>query len=203
VYSPHDYQTAFYFSGPETTKELKNSGIINVTITDNELLASSGWTGVFASKGVEVTVDDCVFANNRNMETGVTASEASSVTVSGTLFIGNFGTNGDTPNFSALALAAGDASLVIEGTYFRDNSNYDAQVFCIFRSLLVMDSSCIIGGSSEQVIFVSQDSDFSGSNEFTNFISNHSSTSCNSHGNSLLFKEDKGSTCFQGGAIRN
>lgn len=194
--SPCPSKTVFFFTGPATPDDEKNSAILNVTIADNELISPGGWSGVFAEKGVSVKVADCIFANNMNMETGVTASETSSITVHGTLFTKNVGCATTAPKFSALGLAAGDASLVIDTTSFSDNSNYDAQVFAAFRSSISLETCCFIGGSSAQVVFTSHDSDFSGSKIETNFILGHHASTCSSQ----LFKEDEGSSCFDGGS---
>ena len=195
VISPYISKDVFFFSGPDTPDDMANSGLINVTIADNEILLT-GWTGVFVGMGVDVDVRDCQFMKNRNMETGVTVSETSTVTVVRTQFIDNIG---NSPNVSALALAISDANLVINETSFQDNTNYTSQVFAIFRSSVAMDSSCITGGSSDTVIFVSQDSNFSGVNAATNFAVDVSSAACNGTGSNRLFFEDEGSLCFQGG----
>ena len=158
-------QKAFFFSGPKTSTAYDNNQVANVTIARNEIL-ESGWTGVFASSGVDVSVSGCQFDNNKNMETGVTSSELSTVTVQRTDFTNNLGTN---PNVSALVLAISDSAAIVQECSFRGNSNYTSQIFAIFRSSISIDSSCIIGTSSDTVIFASQDSDFKGVNADTQF----------------------------------
>jgi hypothetical protein len=131
------------------------------------------------------------------METGVTASETSTIKLQGSKFINNVGT---APNVSALALAISDSSLEITETSFEDNLNYTSQIFSIYRSSISMDSICIIGGASDTVIFVSQDSTFDGVNAETIFLVDHSSFACNDTGSNRLFFEDVGAKCFDDGS---
>ena len=191
----HFSQDVFSFIGEDTIQTYANSYVKNVDILDNVLI-NTPWNGVYADGGVDVTVEDCEFSNNINLQTGVTATKTTTITLDKVTFQDNVGTA--EPNVSALAFASSDANLVIQETYFLGNTGYTAQIFAIFRSSISMERCCIIGGASDAALFASQDSTFGGIVEATNFIDELSTNVCNTTGSNRLFYEDQGGKCYQG-----